>query len=217
MIEYEDLISDSRSDVKYNYLEITYQKKDKFSFEEISILLKYFIEQSIQKRKNLPTTIEFFLPRELFNRPIDTFIPKKSKEEEEEEEEELYPVGMKYDVSIRSYQRIKKLLRKKCRDEKIIRWQNKWKTLHSNRGHICCTHLISGDNSEETQILSKILFENILGVKLFEIPSKDILKAIDSEGIPVAVWLRNESKIQISCLNLKQFFKIVRLQKFQKK
>ncbi|MDF5727329.1 MAG: hypothetical protein PUP92_04650, partial [Rhizonema sp. PD38] len=54
-------------DLRYKSLDITYQKKEKFSFKEIPSLLSYFIEQSIQQLKNLPTTIEFFLPYELFH------------------------------------------------------------------------------------------------------------------------------------------------------
>ena len=197
LIESEGLISKPKSYGKI-LLNISCKKKEKFSLQEIPSLLKHFIDKVFDKLDKEPTAIEFFLPRELFNQPIDTCIPKKfegeEKEEDDDDEEELYPVGMKYHVSIRSYQRIKKLWKKKIRDQKIKRWELRWETLYSQRENVCFPYLISGDNSEQTKILSDILLDNILGVKLFEIPCKDILKAIDSEGIPVALWLRNESK-----------------------
>lgn len=176
-------------DLRYKSLDITYQKKEKFSFEEIPSLLSYFIEQSIQQLKNLPTTIEFFLPHELFNQAVDAFIPEKFVDEEDDDELPI-PIGVNYNVSIRSYQRIKKLLKNKCRDEKIIRWQEKWKTLNSRREELCCPYFISGDNWRE--IFSELQSVNAVGLKLFQVPSKDILKAIDQTGTPVALWLRTE-------------------------
>ncbi len=189
--------SDSKSEVK-NSLEITYQKKETFSLKEIPkeipCLLKYFIDQSASQWDKVLTTIEFFLPRELFNQPIDTFIPKKFEGEDDDDDEELYAVGMKYHVSIRSYQRIKKLWKKKIKDQKIKFWEGRWETLYSQYEQVCCPYLILGDNSKETEILRNLLSHEFIGIKLFETPSNDILKAIDSEGIPVALWLRSESK-----------------------
>ncbi|MCV3215817.1 hypothetical protein OGM63_20290 [Plectonema radiosum NIES-515] len=181
VIEEENLRYKSKS------LDITYQKKEKFSFEEMPSLLSYFIQQSIDPMGNLLETIEIFLPRELFDKPIDTFIQKKI--DDDDDDDELYGIGMKYNVSIRSYQRIKKLLKKKCRDEKIIRWQNKWQTLHKQREDICCSYLIPENNED---CLGQLLSSNVLGVKSFNTPSEDILKAIDQAGIPVALWLRSK-------------------------
>jgi hypothetical protein len=177
--------------LRYKSLDITDQKKEKFSFKEMPSLLSYFIEQSIQELKNLPTTIEFFLPYELFSQPIDAFIPQEL-EEEDDEEELLFPVGIKYQVSIRSYQRIKKLLKKKYPDEKILLWQKKWETLHSKREEICCSCLTSADNLQE--IVRELFSDDVIGVKSSQIPSKDILKAIDQTGTPIALWLRTESQ-----------------------
>ncbi|MDF5727330.1 MAG: hypothetical protein PUP92_04655 [Rhizonema sp. PD38] len=122
---------------------------------------------------------------------MDAFIPQKLEEEDDEEELQI-PVGIKYKVNIRSYQRIKKLLKKKSPDEKILRWNNKWNTLHSKREEICCSYLTSADNWQE--IISQLLSDDVLGVKLSQIPSKEILKAIDQSGTPIALWLRTESK-----------------------
>lgn len=183
VIEEENLRYKSKS------LDITYQEKEKFSFEEMPSLLSYFIEQSIDPMGNLLETIEIFLPRELFHKPIDTFIPKKIEEEDDDDDDELYGIGMNYNVSIRSYQRIKKLLKKKFRDEKIIRWEKKWQTLHRQREDICCSYLIPENNED---CLGQLLSSNVLGVKSFNTPSEDILKAIDQAGIPVALWLRSK-------------------------
>ncbi|BAZ03278.1 hypothetical protein NIES37_72910 (plasmid) [Tolypothrix tenuis PCC 7101] len=176
--------------ISHKSLEISYQTKEKFYFKEIPSLLSYFIQQSIHQLGKLPKTIEFFLPHELFNQAIDAFIPQKNADDEDEDDELPIPIGVNYTVSIRSYQRIKKLLKKKERDEKIIRWQEKWVNLNSRGEEFCFPYFMSGDNWQE--IFTELQSDNAIGLKLFKLPSKDILKVIDQTGTPVALWLRNE-------------------------
>jgi hypothetical protein len=142
-----------------------------------------------------------FLPYGLLNEPIDALIPS-SEEEVSDDEDDLelpIPIGVKYKIHIRSYQRIKKLLSShgEQSDEKIIFWQQKWRILQENYTKLCADFFIVGETNDDVLgIVSKLNSESSdksgikIGLKLLYLPSKDILKAIDATGTPIALWLR---------------------------
>lgn len=184
----------STSIIKSQPLEITNKQQERFLFEEISgYVLKDFITQAIDKLKRLPT-IELFLPYELLSKPIDALIPKSEDEITDDDDDELpIPIGVKYKVHIRSYQRIKKVLKNKGSDEKIILWQQKWSILQASYTESCINCFISAEINDNWQdIYSKLYSNKIIGLKLLHIPSKDILKVIDATGTPIALWLRQD-------------------------
>jgi len=192
---------------KYQPLDITSKSQETFLFKDIcGYLLKDLITQAISRLKDLPT-IELFLPYGLLNEPIDALIPN-SEEEVADDEDELelpIPIGVKYKVHIRSYQRIKKLLSShgEQSDEKIIFWQQKWRVLQENYTKLCVDFFVAGEiNDNALGIVSKLNSDNSgikIGLKLLHLPSKDILKAIDATGTPIALWLRND----LESLNIK--------------
>jgi len=188
---------------KYQSLDITSKSEETFLFKDIcGYLLKDLINQAIcrLKNSNLPT-IELFLPYGLLNEPIDALIPS-SEEEVSDDEDDLelpIPIGVKYKIHIRSYQRIKKLLSShgEQSDEKIIFWQQKWRILQENYTKLCADFFIVGETNDDVLgIVSKLNSESSdksgikIGLKLLYLPSKDILKAIDATGTPIALWLR---------------------------
>jgi hypothetical protein len=162
----------SKSIIKSQPLEITNKKQERFLFEEIcGYVLKDFISQALEKLKKLPT-IELFLPYELLSEPIDALIPK-SEEEMTDDDELPIPIGVKYKVHIRSYQRIKKVLKNKESDEKIILWQQKWGILQASYTESCVNCFISAEINDNWQdIYSKLNSNQIIGLKLLHIPSK---------------------------------------------
>jgi hypothetical protein len=198
-IKHDDLNSPSIE--KYQSLNITSKSQEPFLFKDIcGYLLKDLINQAICKLKNLNLPIiELFLPYGLLNEPIDALIPN-SEEEVSDDEDDLelpIPIGVKYKVHIRSYQRIKKLLslHGEQSDEKIIFWQRKWRILQENYTKLCVDLFLAGETNDDVLgIVSKLNSENSeikIGLKLLNLPSKEILKAIDATGTPIALWLRH--------------------------
>ena len=190
---------------KYQSLDISTKSQETFLFKDIcGYLLKDLINQALCKLKNLNLPIiELFLPYGLLNEPIDALIPNFEEEvvDDEDDLELPIPIGVKYKVHIRSYQRIKKLLSShgEQSDEKIIFWQQKWRILQENYTKLCVDFLIAGDSNDNVLgIVSKLNSENSdkpgvkIGLKLLHLPSKDILKAIDATGTPIALWLRRD-------------------------
>lgn len=187
----------STSIIKSQPLELTNKQQERFLFEEIcGYVLKDFISQAIDKFKKIPI-VELFLPYELLSEPIDALIPKSEDEmtdDDDDDDDELpIPIGVKYKLHIRSYQRIKKVLKNKESDEKIILWQQKWSVLQASYTELCVNCFISAEINDNWQdIYSKLNSNQIIGLKLLHIPSKDILKVIDATGTPIALWLRQD-------------------------
>ena len=181
LIEYN-----SQTNIRCNskLLDVNCQIEEPLEFKQIPYLLNDFIEQSGRPIK----AIEFLLPYQLFNEPVENFKPI-----EENGEEKTYSIGVMHIVNIRSYTRIKKLLKNSnsSQPQNILNWHKKWQELHKYK-------FIEQDNCvltlKEIPEIPPGELAHVLCVKLFQIPSKQILKAIDETGTPIALWLRTDER-----------------------
>jgi hypothetical protein len=196
-INYEEFNSSMIEE--YQALDITSKKQETFLFEDIhSHLLKDFINQAISKLKNLnPLTIELFLPYDVLTKPIK--IGKSEDEMIDDNDDDLpVPIGVNYKVHIRSYDRIKKFLssRGEQSNEKIRFWQQKWRILQENYTESCVSCFISGSYNDNWQdIYSNLKSDQIIGLKLSHLPKKEILRAINDTGTPIALWLMLDGEL----------------------
>ncbi|AFY55457.1 hypothetical protein Riv7116_2976 [Rivularia sp. PCC 7116] len=164
-------------------------KKIKFEEKEIADLLKFCFEQIYQQPtfSRHQTSIEFILPNELLNQPVDSWTIAA----DEDEHDIPSPIGNEYKVIVRSYKRLKKYLNKND-------WEQKWQTFVNCA---CSECFVSDDDCDSDEELDKQLYyillrENITALKLIKSPSPEvfpkILAAINQSAIPVALWIREE-------------------------
>ncbi|MBV6626582.1 MAG: hypothetical protein KI793_27205 [Rivularia sp. (in: Bacteria)] len=164
-------------------------KKVKFEEKEIADLLKFCFEKIYQQPtfSRHQTSIEFILPNELLNQPVDSWTISP----DEEEHDIPSPIGNEYKVIVRSYKRLKKYWNQND-------WERKWNTFVNCA---CAECFVSDDDCNSDEELEKQLYyillrENITALKLIKSPSPEvfpkILAAINKSAIPVALWIREE-------------------------
>ncbi|MEO1429883.1 MAG: effector-associated domain EAD1-containing protein [Cyanobacteria bacterium J06633_8] len=172
-------------------------KKIKFEEKEIADLLKFCFGQIYQQPtfSRHQTSIEFILPNELLNQPVDNWTIAA----DEDEHDIPSPIGNEYKVIVRSYKRLKKYWNKND-------WERKWNTFVKCG---CSECFVSDDDCNadeglETQLYYNLLKEHITALKLIKSPSPEvfpkILAAINKSAIPVALWIREE----LQHLNIRQ-------------
>ncbi|MDJ0698184.1 effector-associated domain EAD1-containing protein [Mastigocoleus sp. MO_188.B34] len=161
------------------YIPVTPEEEGhkKFEEKEIANLLTFCFHQVYQE----PTfsrdrmSIEFFLPYELLNQPIDDWKIA-------DEGYPPSPIGIEYKVIVRSYKRL---------NEYIYRndWEYKWNNF---KQFPCSKCFVCGDDCCSDKLYSKLLDKGIAVCKLIKPPSQEIFKFIDRSAIPVALWIREE-------------------------
>jgi hypothetical protein len=159
------------------YQNLDVQERNRFFWEEIPNLIKHLLSQINLSDSSTQPTIELFLPYELLQESIHTFAI--------EEDELLVPIGGQYQVVFRSCKRVAKEYKHRNL------WVQKWK---SSQGcnKFCHDALVLGDC--DWKKLLYILDQNsAIGLKLSKLPSEEIFKVINRTGIPVALWLTQES------------------------
>ncbi len=165
----------------YKLLEIEKQEQETFSLEQIPSLLEDYLKQITPYLTDFssPPTIEIFLPYELLNEPIDTWIIQQ-------EEKLPIPIGSLYKVIVRSSRR----LSKEYPHRNI--WVQKWKTLKELTENACSECCTSGDCHSWQELFSRLNQESAIALKLLKPPSKEFFQVMNQTAIPVALWIRQE-------------------------
>lgn len=165
----------------YKFLEIEEQEQETFTLEQIPSLLEDYLDKITPYLTDFSSqpTIEVFLPYELLNEPIDTWIIQQ-------EEELPISIGSLYKVILRSSRR----LRKEYPHRNV--WVQKWKTLKELTENACSKCCTSGDCHSWKELFSILNQETAIALKLLKPPSNNFFKVMNQTAIPVALWLRQE-------------------------
>ena len=164
-----------------------------FSWTDIYQFLPTILNNLINESKKykLPSESEieiiFFLPYALFDKPLETLILKDENENEDEDERDLpVPLRIRHRVIFRSERR----LRETYRDEYREKWENKWNRLQSDSQTPCKRRFQLDVNDSNWAVLFNESDDPILGCTITQSPSLDICKAIDENGLPIAIWVK---------------------------
>jgi vWA-MoxR associated protein C-terminal domain/vWA-MoxR associated protein middle region (VMAP-M) 1/Trypsin-like peptidase domain len=155
-------------------------KKQLVSYEELRLNLSKIIDRKNELYPYVDFTIELFLPEELLNKPIDTWLMEDDHE----------PIGCKYCLVIRSENRttLKYLIRSG------VPWKQKWNHMPKPGDKLAGDILLSGDNISFKRTSQELKNADKIGLKLYKEPLKtgieSTLLSLESSGAPVAVWLR---------------------------
>jgi hypothetical protein len=152
-------------------------------------ILNNLINESKQYKPSTESEIEiiFFLPYTLFDKPLETFILKDENEDEDEDESDLpVPLRIRHRVIFRSERR----LRETYKDEYREKWKNKWNKLLSDSQKSCESCFKLGVNDDTWAVIFDESEDQIIGCTITQSPSLNICKAIDENGLPIAIWVK---------------------------
>lgn len=164
------------------YLQVTTEELNEeqkvFSLKEIPSLLQSLLIQISEQPtlSRLQTTLEFFLPHELLNEPIDGW------EIQYDEDDFPCPIGSEYKLAIRSSKRLAKYLYKND-------WMHKWELLQQQN---CSECFVPADSCSWQELYSKLNHNRVYALKLINSPSPEIFQVISKTAVPVALWIRQE-------------------------
>lgn len=158
------------------------------SFEQISALLKSFLEQCSRYSPS-KLVFEIFLPLELLNQAVDRW-------ELDDEFGFSVPIGCEYEVLVRSYERLAPNYRLYWKH-----WQTKWQALKNHSGSACCA-FASGDCEDLSDLFVKLSAQEIVGLKLTRAPEHtgkgSVFALLLRTATPIALWLRS-SLAELDC------------------
>ena len=164
-------------------------ERDAFLLEEIPGLIENLLIQIEEFQK---LTIEFFLPIELMNEPVEFW------------KLELYGLpeafSENYQVVVRSVERLQP-------SYNLLKglWRQKWKQLQNVAGQSFLDLCFCGDECTPEKIKNALKKEKWIGLNLAQCPELvekgSVFAAVLQSGIPVAVWLRLNS-LNLNCPSL---------------
>ena len=179
------------------YIPLTLEKEGYKKFEETKIAnflascFNQICEHSTFSRGQ--TKIQFFLPYELLNQPIDNWkIP-------EDEDDIPSPIGREYNVILRLYKRLIKY-------KHTTEWKKKWDNLEKSHCSECFVSVDDYNCEELYEKLYQEVLKKSIACRLMKPPSGKILKYINKSAIPAALWIREELEKDYTQTELNQLF-----------
>lgn len=148
-------------------------------------ILNNLINESKKYKPSTESEIEiiFFLPYALFDKPLETFI-LKDEDENEDESDLPVPLRIRHRVIFRSERR----LRERYKNNYQEKWEKKWNKLLSDSQKSCESCFKLDVNTWE--VLFDESEDQIIGCTIAQNPSLNICKAIDENGLPIAIWVK---------------------------
>lgn len=149
--------------------------------KDILILIKNLLgEIKIELQQNKEKlTIEFFLPTDLLNQNIEEWMSGRD-----------YPLGIDYCVVVRPVERVKQ-------NERLNRLQRYWENYKlRNAVKECAVWL---ETTTDCRLLPSLLNKGVIFFGLNFILNKECFKELVCSGVPMALWIRQETAKQWQC------------------
>jgi hypothetical protein len=153
------------------------------TLEDLRHRLRIFLAESAKKCSLPHLTVELFLPADLLNHPVDTWIL-------EPDSDFAAPIGVDHRIILRSSERL--------REAYLARrggfWQDKWKRLQQCVQENAAPIFVSGDGENPRRLYQQLSRNDIVGLKLAKEPlsfgKNSAFAVLQEAAIPVALWLR---------------------------
>jgi len=175
-------------------------KQETIPLKGVPTLIKNLLgEIKVELRQNKnKLTLEFFLPTDLLNNDVEEWIPGSD-----------YPIGVDYCVVVRPLERVRL-------NERLNRLHGYWESHKlTNAVKECAVWLETADNCSN-------LNEGVIFFGLNFVPDKNCFKELVKSGIPMALWIRQETAKQwqndlyhqeFSCCRLEELPECLRKQR----
>ena len=176
---------------KYYCLDINQEQKGvECSLDNISEVVADLLDRSLEYMlgKNYDLTIEFFLPTEYLSTELDRL--------EISDIFEPYPLGKEFKVLVRSYER----LENRYLSRYLPQWRTNWDRAISSFNTVPCLDSFKPFSTIDNCNWKKLAVDlkEKLGIKITcvlpELERKNLFQALLISAIPIAVWMRKDSR-----------------------